>query len=461
MPVIQVHDKQYPLQPGQTRLGTGTGVDVPVAGDESLGVQAIVDLSSDSQASIRRADAAAHVKVNGVPLGVEPTPLIHGDKVEIAGLELLFSDDRKAGATQYVSSSEIAELAQKRSGPARATAATGGRLVSLVDGKEYPIPPTGIVIGRDASSDVVVAQNEVSRRHAGIMPIQDGYIVQDYSTNGVFVNGVRVQQSQMLARSDVVRVGTEEFRFYADLAAPAKTAASATPPSFAGAPAAAPPPAETTSSAASEPAAGTPALPTAPAVAAATASPVVEQPTTAPPAVAATDTRPVLATLEVMNEGVNKGHTYDVRVSLAHVGRGRHNEIAIDDDSVSDTHAKLQRREDGWYVADLGSTNGTYVGGARLAGERKLEGAPDVRFGGVKMVFRARGALAEESKGTRPIASLDRDARDRGGAGKHRDVVARAPGSTSPAAAQGRIPAWIWIVVLLAVAGVAYFVLKP
>ena len=113
--------------------------------------------------------------------------------------------------------------------------------------------------------------------------------------------------------------------------------------------------------------------------------------------------RPVLATLEVTNAGLTKGQTFEIHVPLAHVGRGAHNDIVLTDDSVSETHAKLQRRDDGWYVVDAGSTNGTYVGGQRLSAERRLEGAPDVRFGGVKMIFRPTsvpidGALAGHAR---------------------------------------------------------------
>src|SRR6185503_14744136 len=63
----------------------------------------------------------------------------------------------------------------------------------------------------------VVAQNEVSRRHAEIVAGEGGYFVHDYSTNGVYVNGARVDKSQLLSRSDVLRIGDEEFRFYADV----------------------------------------------------------------------------------------------------------------------------------------------------------------------------------------------------------------------------------------------------
>ena len=227
MPVIQVKDKQHSLKPGMTRVGGGPDVDVSVSGDAALGIQALLELSGENRVIIRRARDGAMVKVNGVTLGVEPTPLMHGDKVDVAGTEILFSEDKKVGATQFVSAADIAGIAAKRSGPARATAATGGRLVSLVDGKEYTIPSGGATFGREAGSDIVVAASEVSRKHASIAPADNGYVLTDHSTNGVWVNGNRVQGSQVLSRSDVVRVGGEEFRFYADVAPVAKGATPA------------------------------------------------------------------------------------------------------------------------------------------------------------------------------------------------------------------------------------------
>ena len=101
--------------------------------------------------------------------------------------------------------------------PTRRTQASGGRSVSLVDGREYSVPAGGLVIGRDAWCDVVVPTAEVSRRHAQIAPAAEGYVITDTSTNGVFVNGERVSRTQTLGRGDIVRVGGEEFRFYADL----------------------------------------------------------------------------------------------------------------------------------------------------------------------------------------------------------------------------------------------------
>lgn len=436
MPVIKVNDQQFSLRPGPNRLGAGDGVDVAVGSDAGLGIQAIVEVAGDSQAVIRRADDAAAVRVNGVPL-VDPTPLMHGDKVEIAGRELFYTDDSKAGATQYVSANDVAAMAAKRAGPARATAATGGRLVSLVDGKEYSVPSSGITIGRDATSGVVVAQNEVSRKHAEVAPVDAGYEIRDFSANGVFVNGVRIEGPTVLSRADVIRIGSEEFRFYADVPAP-KPGQPAPPPAT--------------------PVVSVPVVePAAPA--AAPAAPAAPPARSAPPATAVADSRAALATLEIANEGPTKGTQYDIKVPLAHIGRGAHNDVVINDDSVSDTHAKLQRRDDGWYLVDVGSTNGTYVAGQRITAERRLDGSPDVRFGGVKAVFRPRDGAGDAAKGTRAIASVDRS--------KLRPTSAApapAPQQTASVAepkARSGLPGWVWGVVVLAIgAAVAFFLLN-
>ena len=55
------------------------------------------------------------------------------------------------------------------------------------------------------------------------------------------------------------------------------------------------------------------------------------------------------------------------------IGRGSQNDIALDgDDFASARHARLEPRRDGVWVEDIGSTNGTYVNGARLSKPRRL-----------------------------------------------------------------------------------------
>lgn len=432
MPVITVNDQHYALRPGQNRLGGGAGADVRVSDDESLGVQAIVDVRDGAHPVIRRAMPNAAVRVNGVEL-IDPTPLIHGDKVEIGGSELLFSDDTKTGATQILRASEVAAIASSRS-DTPAQPITGGRLVSLVDGKEYVVSPDGVTIGREAGSDIVVAQQDVSRRHAVVIRTEKGtYEIRDFSSNGVYVNRKRVRKSAVLAPSDLIRVGSEEFRFRADGApAVAEEKRHPTPgPAPKQATRAAPPPA--------------PDQPR-----------VVEAPEQrATPYVPPSQSRKALATLVITNVGPTQGQRFDVRTPLAHVGRGAHNDIAINDDSVSETHAKLQRREDGWFLTDLGSTNGTYVGGSRFTGERKLEGTSELRFGGVKMSFQtADVGEGTPATGTRQIASAGRPQLN---PTTNIPAVVLVPEAKEPESAG--VPAWLWGVVAAAVVAVAVFLL--
>jgi predicted component of type VI protein secretion system len=163
------------------------------------------------------------------------------------------------------------------------------------------------------------------------------------------------------------------------------------------------------------------------------------------------DPRPELASLEILNEGPTKGTRFAIRSALSHVGRGAHNDIRLMDDSVSETHAKLQRRDDGWYVVDMDSTNGTYVGGTRIAGERRLVGSPDVRFGGMKLRFTPADIAAEgDVRGTRAIASVER---------LRRTVPAAAPAQPAPEPSPRGVPIWAWVAGVLLLAAAALFML--
>jgi len=431
MPVLQLDDQQFPLKTGANRIGAGADADVVVPGYSVAAVDAIVDAGSTP--TIRRASGSSHVLVNGVLLGPEPTPLVHGDRLEVAGRELRYADDAKNGATQFFAASEIAALTgARRSGTARATTASGGRIVSLVDGKEYGIPADGLVFGRDAACDVVVPQAEVSRRHAEILPEATGYFVKDISSNGVFVNGERVQGEHLLARADIVRIGSEEFRFYADVApsvTPRPIDSIVIPPSI---------------------------------------DEALVPPPPAPPARHA-ESRPALAELEMLNEGPTKGTRYDIRSPLTHIGRGAHNDVELHDESVSDSHAKLQRRDDGWYVVDMESTNGTYLGGIRIAGERRIDGSPDIRFGGLKFRFTVVGDFDADAKGSRTIAAM-RPPAAAGRApakvltGQPMAKMPSPPEASTPVAESektGGTPTTVWVVIGLAVVtAVAFFLLK-
>jgi hypothetical protein len=72
------------------------------------------------------------------------------------------------------------------------------------------------------------------------------------------------------------------------------------------------------------------------------------------------------------------------------VGRGSQNDVELEsDDFASAEHARFEPRQDGVWVADLGSTNGTYVNGIQLERPRKLAQGDIVRVGQTDFQFGA------------------------------------------------------------------------
>jgi pSer/pThr/pTyr-binding forkhead associated (FHA) protein len=340
MSLLELGGRRFPIPVGEVALGSDARCAIALSGAGILPTHLLLAGRPDGQVVVRKASPAAEALINGVRLGAEPTPLLHGDKLTVAGHELTFVDERRAGSTQFVKAftPEAPGSPAVPRAPGGAIGTTGGRLVSLTDGREYAIGDGPLVLGRDAECDVVVPGTDVSRRHAEIVPTPAGYRLVDSSTNGTFVNGERVAGQRLLARGDVIRVGDEQFRFYADVA-----------------PAAAP----------------------------------ARAPGTA------------LASLLVRSGGL-KGQRLVVRTPVANIGRADYNDLVIPDPSVSTAHAKLQRREGVWVLVDLDSTNGTFVDGERVKGEAALAPGAVVRFGDVQAVFEPsdEGVAARAGGGT-------------------------------------------------------------
>jgi hypothetical protein len=89
-----------------------------------------------------------------------------------------------------------------------------GRPVLVAEGKRVAIGPHGAVIGRSRECDVVLADGNVSRRHAELRPAAGGWAITDLgSTNGVKVNGRPVHGAYPVAPGDHIEVGTVDVRF--------------------------------------------------------------------------------------------------------------------------------------------------------------------------------------------------------------------------------------------------------
>jgi hypothetical protein len=95
-----------------------------------------------------------------------------------------------------------------------------GRLVVLKsdaidENTEFVLDSTGISIGRGNPNDVRLDADEyASAQHARVEPRRDGVWIEDVgSTNGTYVNGVRLSRPRKLAIGDLVRVGETDLRF--------------------------------------------------------------------------------------------------------------------------------------------------------------------------------------------------------------------------------------------------------
>jgi|SRR5579859_493861 len=389
MALLEMGGKKFTIPAGEVLLGSDAGCAIQLTGPGLLPHMAVLKGLPDGQVAIRRAVPEAVVNINGVKLGAEPTPLLHGDKVQAGGHELTFVDERRSGSTQFVSAMNVPQMMAEAKAKAggKATANTGGRVVSLTDGREYAITGASLVFGREAGCDVVVTGKDVSRRHAEIMTTGKGYVVVDSSTNGTFVNEEKIEGQRVLMRADVIRIGEEQFRFYADAA-----------------PAAVPPPA---GPAASSPQAAPPA-PSAPATPSGAGQRLqntsfgmsaAPRPAATAPSVPAAPPAPAAFGNLLFRSGGMKGQRYQIKAPIINIGRAEYNDLNIPDESVSTSHAKLQRREGVWMLVDLDSTNGTFVDGERVQGESPLAPGAVVRFGDVQLVFEPTDDAMGTAKG--------------------------------------------------------------
>jgi len=424
---LELGGQRWPLAAGETIIGSAPAAAVRLEAPGVLPSHAVLRVVPDGHAAIRLATPEALVLVNGIRLGTDPVPLLHGDKIQVGSQELVAVEERIAGRTEMVDAGALAAATAGRA-PAAGGGVPGpmqgGRLVSLTDGREYQVGDGPLVFGRDAACDVVIESTDVSRRHAFIMNSPEGYQLEDASSNGVLVNGVRIEGRRVLKRADLIRMGSAEFRFYAE-AAPIPHLA---PPGAA--------------HRLYDTVHGMPAM-----------VPALASPPTSPPP---------LATILVRTGGL-RGQRLPIRAPVVNVGRAEYNDLVLAEESVSAAHAKLLRKEEVWTLTDLDSTNGTFVDGDRIRGEVPLVPGSTIRFGDVTVLFDPSegGPQPPRAGGTKvvgavripdtPVSRSDRPAA--------RPSTRPSARPSAPPPREG-MPGWVLLLLVAAVAAVVLFLIR-
>ena len=117
-------------------------------------------------------------------------------------IKIEFELDSSLPTGRFTVSSQAVAGITPRAGRASETAISRAPLVLEVNGTRHPLQPPGLVIGRGSDADLRINDPGISRRHAQIRVSAAGPqlnidIVDLGSTNGIMVNGQRVQQSAL------------------------------------------------------------------------------------------------------------------------------------------------------------------------------------------------------------------------------------------------------------------------
>lgn len=204
------------------------------------------------------------------------------------------------------------------------------------------------LLGRELDNDIVIDDERTSRHHAELhWDHGRPQLVDRASMNGTLLNRQTVRGPVPLKPGDVIELGAQRYRFEAP--APASTDAHGAE-------------AETSKSTAILNGGG-PALPVA-----------------APLALVAVN-------------GPVAGVRWDVRDAVITIGRDQGQRICLPDESVSRQHAQIVRQRAGYFVADLASSNGTFLDDVPLEAPGLLAPGAMLRVGNV--VLRCEAAATQ------------------------------------------------------------------
>lgn len=90
----------------------------------------------------------------------------------------------------------------------------------------------------------------------------------------------------------------------------------------------------------------------------------------------------------IVTEGALSGTRIALTGKPILIGRANDSTLVLTDDYASTRHARISETNGVWYLEDLGSTNGTYVGQSKVEGPIPLEAGVVIRIGKTAMELR-------------------------------------------------------------------------
>lgn len=104
------------------------------------------------------------------------------------------------------------------------------------------------------------------------------------------------------------------------------------------------------------------------------------------PAASGSATPRIRKTLLLVASGPLQGREFPIDTDCFIIGSAPNADLRLDDSSVSRRHCEIRADERGYGIADLGSTNGTFVNGVRIASAFLNPGA-EIHLGTTRIVF--------------------------------------------------------------------------
>ena len=194
--------------------------------------------------------------------------------------------------------------------------------------QEFPLGEDLITLGRALDNDLTLSEPTISRYHAQIYQEADGYTVVDLdSGDGTYVNGIKLSPHtpRLLANGDNINIGSYELQFCTEVST-ARTS---------------------------------------------------QESSGIDPTIVSSTSLPTTGESELDMRGRQ----------LLTIGRDPRNDTVINHPSVSRFHSQIKCKSGSFFIADLNSTNGTFLNGKRVSGERHIRVGDIIRIGPNCLIF--------------------------------------------------------------------------